>query len=307
MSSSEGADRPGCLGGSGAIEAVLSIFACVRGVVRRRSTRYSGPDCESGARVSWRLPGAGPRAPRRRSSSGTVSVSAATTPVSVFRSSRWFIGPVRPTVGRSVRRLRRADRLGQQKSGGRFAGCRPSARLGAAPAVPSKSTPSSSVQRTGASSRVSCSPHVAVLPTRKVLELATGDIALADSLADVPSERAPRSGLAPRLAAPLLRHRSDFLEASSAHRRAPVDQWVRRLRDRLVQAGARTLARVPATGATATGTFTSRQISHDIVPANELGLASVWINRLGGERGPRPTGDCPTYHVPRRCSTELVV
>ena len=28
---------------------------------------------------------------------------------------------------------------------------------------------------------------------------------------------------------------------------------------------------------------------HDIAPANELGLPSVWINRLGEEPGPRPT------------------
>jgi 2-haloacid dehalogenase len=28
---------------------------------------------------------------------------------------------------------------------------------------------------------------------------------------------------------------------------------------------------------------------HDIVPANELGLRSVWINRLGEEPGPEPT------------------
>jgi 2-haloacid dehalogenase len=28
---------------------------------------------------------------------------------------------------------------------------------------------------------------------------------------------------------------------------------------------------------------------HDIVPANELGLTSVWINRLGEEAGPEPT------------------
>jgi len=33
---------------------------------------------------------------------------------------------------------------------------------------------------------------------------------------------------------------------------------------------------------------------HDIAPANELGLSSVWINRLGEEPGPRPTIEQPT-------------
>ncbi len=33
---------------------------------------------------------------------------------------------------------------------------------------------------------------------------------------------------------------------------------------------------------------------HDIGPANELGLPSVWINRLGERPGPRPTREQPT-------------
>ena len=32
---------------------------------------------------------------------------------------------------------------------------------------------------------------------------------------------------------------------------------------------------------------------HDIAPANELGLANVWINRLGETPGPRPTVELP--------------
>jgi len=32
---------------------------------------------------------------------------------------------------------------------------------------------------------------------------------------------------------------------------------------------------------------------HDIAPANELGLRSVWVNRLGEEQGPRPTREIP--------------
>ena len=32
---------------------------------------------------------------------------------------------------------------------------------------------------------------------------------------------------------------------------------------------------------------------HDIAPANELGLPSVWINRLGETPGPKPTKEQP--------------
>ena len=32
---------------------------------------------------------------------------------------------------------------------------------------------------------------------------------------------------------------------------------------------------------------------HDVAPANELGLRSIWINRLGEEPGPRPTRELP--------------
>lgn len=33
---------------------------------------------------------------------------------------------------------------------------------------------------------------------------------------------------------------------------------------------------------------------HDIVPADELGIASIWINRLGERREPPPTRELPT-------------
>jgi len=33
--------------------------------------------------------------------------------------------------------------------------------------------------------------------------------------------------------------------------------------------------------------------SHDIVPANELGLRSVWINRYGERHAPAPTRELP--------------
>jgi 2-haloacid dehalogenase len=32
---------------------------------------------------------------------------------------------------------------------------------------------------------------------------------------------------------------------------------------------------------------------HDIVPATELGIANVWINRLGERREPAPTRELP--------------
>ena len=32
---------------------------------------------------------------------------------------------------------------------------------------------------------------------------------------------------------------------------------------------------------------------HDVEPANELGVQSVWVNRLGEEPGPRPTREIP--------------
>jgi 2-haloacid dehalogenase len=35
---------------------------------------------------------------------------------------------------------------------------------------------------------------------------------------------------------------------------------------------------------------------HDIVPANELGLVSVWINRLGEQAEPPPTRELPDLH-----------
>ena len=32
---------------------------------------------------------------------------------------------------------------------------------------------------------------------------------------------------------------------------------------------------------------------HDVAPANELGLPSIWINRLGETPGPQPTRELP--------------
>jgi 2-haloacid dehalogenase len=44
---------------------------------------------------------------------------------------------------------------------------------------------------------------------------------------------------------------------------------------------------------------------HDIVPANELGLRSVWINRLGEEAGPRPTRELADLEPLPRVLEEL--
>ena len=33
---------------------------------------------------------------------------------------------------------------------------------------------------------------------------------------------------------------------------------------------------------------------HDIVPASELGIRSIWINRLGERAEPAPTRELPT-------------
>jgi 2-haloacid dehalogenase len=45
---------------------------------------------------------------------------------------------------------------------------------------------------------------------------------------------------------------------------------------------------------------------HDIAPANELGLASVWVNRLGEQPGPRPTREQPTLAGLTAALDELV-
>ena len=49
-----------------------------------------------------------------------------------------------------------------------------------------------------------------------------------------------------------------------------------------------------ATGADLAGhAHVAASLFHDIVPASELGLASVWINRLGEHPGPQPTRELP--------------
>jgi 2-haloacid dehalogenase len=45
---------------------------------------------------------------------------------------------------------------------------------------------------------------------------------------------------------------------------------------------------------------------HDVVPANELGLTSVWINRLGETADPPPTRELPDLHRLPNTLDELV-
>jgi len=45
---------------------------------------------------------------------------------------------------------------------------------------------------------------------------------------------------------------------------------------------------------------------HDIVPANELGIPSIWINRLNETAGPRPTRELPDLNGLADTLDELV-
>ena len=44
---------------------------------------------------------------------------------------------------------------------------------------------------------------------------------------------------------------------------------------------------------------------HDVAPANELGLRSIWINRLGETPGPVPTRELPDLSVLAETLDEL--
>ena len=46
-------------------------------------------------------------------------------------------------------------------------------------------------------------------------------------------------------------------------------------------------------------------LSHDVAPANELGLRSIWINRLGETPGPVPTRELPDLSVLAETLDEL--
>ena len=83
----------------------------------------------------------------------------------------------------------------------------------------------------------------------------------------------------------------DLLDASLARIGVEFDESDRRVRDRLVQAGA---PRTGTSSSTSSGADRDRHVHvaaslfHDIAPASALGLRTVWINRLGEEAEPQP-------------------
>ena len=95
----------------------------------------------------------------------------------------------------------------------------------------------------------------------------------------------------------------DYIDASlAAHRRA-VRVRDRRLGDRLVQAGAPSTGRRSRrrTGAAPRAhVHVGASLFHDIAPATELGLPTVWINRLGEDAEPRARRRAALAHRPRR-------
>jgi 2-haloalkanoic acid dehalogenase type II len=87
----------------------------------------------------------------------------------------------------------------------------------------------------------------------------------------------------------------DLIAASQAHLGVPFDETV---------VAGEIGSYKPAPGhwrefAARTGAEPARHVHvaaslfHDIGPANELGLRSIWINRLGETPGPRPTRELP--------------
>jgi 2-haloacid dehalogenase len=50
----------------------------------------------------------------------------------------------------------------------------------------------------------------------------------------------------------------------------------------------------------------AQSLFHDIAPANELGIPSVWINRLGEAAGSEPTRELPDLTALADCLDELV-
>ena len=120
--------------------------------------------------------------------------------------------------------------------------------------------------------------------------------------------RRARGGARARLAArDPLEHRPRLHRGVEGADRRAVRRDDRRLRDRLVQAGRIATGRSSSRERTPTA---SRHVHvaashfHDIVPANELGLPSVWVNRLGETADPPPTREIPDLSAARRtCST----
>ena len=85
----------------------------------------------------------------------------------------------------------------------------------------------------------------------------------------------------------------DYLDASLERIGVPFEARDRRVRDRLVQAGAQAIGKRFLRGqdrrsARSAHVHVGASLYHDIAPAVDLGLRTVWINRLGEEANPEP-------------------
>ena len=81
----------------------------------------------------------------------------------------------------------------------------------------------------------------------------------------------------------------DYIDASLELIGVPFDARDRRVGDRLVQAGAPPLGGVRRAGRRPrVHVHVGASLFHDIAPATELGLPTVWINRLGEAPEPQP-------------------
>ena len=105
------------------------------------------------------------------------------------------------------------------------------------------------------------------------------------------------SGCPRRVTRPRLETRDPFEHRPRLHRRLdarprrPIRVRDRRLRARFLQARPPPLgALLRANASTARAPRARRsELFHDIAPANELSLRSIWINRLGESANPQPT------------------
>jgi len=143
---------------------------------------------------------------------------------------------------------------------------------------------------------------------------AADESALADSLAEWP----PFPDVKPALEelrsrgwrlAPLSNTDPDFLEASLGRIGVPVDERVVASEiGSYKPAHGHWIEFFRRTGADrARHVHVAASLLHDIAPANELGLASVWINRLGESAALRPTRELPDLSRLPDVLDELVV
>jgi 2-haloacid dehalogenase len=95
--------------------------------------------------------------------------------------------------------------------------------------------------------------------------------------------------------APLSNTDPEFLTASLGHLGVPVDERVVASEiGSYKPAHGHWKAFFERTGADRAGhVHVAASLFHDIAPAGELGLRSVWINRLGETPGPQPTRELP--------------